>query len=190
MINNPRGGYLLGGGIGQGLPPDNLFDFWLVDIDVDGKVRGEQKFGGDKNEAIRSIIQATGSTMWLVGDSRSDISRDKTSASRGGLDIWVVKLASTVLGNKESATINASSNLFPNPITQDVVTIEVKGLRNQSSVKTEILNSLGQRVHLLHIPVLQNNISHEISLAQLAQGVYTVRLYTSTGIITKQLVKN
>lgn len=128
--------------------------------------------------------------MWLVGSSESDISRDKTSASRGGSDIWVVKLAGNVLGNNERATINASLSLFPNPLTQDVVTIEMRGLRNQSSVKTEILNSLGQRVQLLLIPVLQNNISHEVNLAQLAQGVYTVRLYTSTGIITKQLVKN
>jgi hypothetical protein len=128
--------------------------------------------------------------MWLVGNSRSDISRDKTSASRGGLDIWVIKLGSTVLETKENVEVNASTSLFPNPVNKGVFTLEVKGLRNQSSVKTEILNSLGQRVQLLHIPVRQSSISHQFNLTELAQGVYTVRLYTSSGIIIKRLVKN
>ena len=128
--------------------------------------------------------------MWLVGGSNSDISRDKTANSRGGHDIWVVKLGSIVLAAKESTNLGASTSLFPNPADQGVVTLEVKGLRDQLPVRTEILNSMGQRVQLLQIPVRQSTISHQLNLSQLALGVYTVRIFTSSGTITKQLVKN
>ncbi|QNP52860.1 T9SS type A sorting domain-containing protein [Hymenobacter qilianensis] len=190
MINNPRGGYLLGGGLSQSIAPDFPYDFWFVDIDADGKVRGEQTFGGDKNDGINNIIPGSGGAMWLVGGSNSDISRHKTANSRGGHDIWVVKLGSTVLGTKESTDLGASISLFPNPVNHGIVTIEAKNLGEQLSIKTEVMNSLGQRVQLLYLPVRQSSIKHQLDVSALAQGMYTVLLYTSVGIITKQLVKN
>lgn len=73
-------------------------DYWVVKIDSLGNKVWDKTFGGDSEDALESIIQAKDKGYILCGRSVSGISGDKTQASWGGTDGWVVKTDS--VGNK------------------------------------------------------------------------------------------
>jgi hypothetical protein len=193
---DPRGGYYLGASIG--LPPDCCIasnyipdDYLVVNMDANGQQRWEATFGGDGSEGLNAIVPLTNNEVMLVGGSDSNISRDKTSNSRGGSDIWMVKVGAMALGTKsQNAVLNSTASIFPNPITQGALIVEVVGLREQKTVRAEIMNSIGQVVQVLDLPVYQNTIHQQLELVVMPIGVYLLRLHTSEGIITKQLIKN
>lgn len=193
---DPRGGYFLGAN--TGLPPGPVVagnyipdDYWVVNMDASGQLRWQGAFGGDEGEGLAEVIALPNNEVMLVGGSSSNISRDKTSSSRGGSDIWMVKVGAAALGTKNPhATLNNSASIYPNPSNQDRVTVEVAGLREQKSVRAEIINSLGQAVHILDLPVYQSVIRQQLELSNLPVGIYTLRLHTTEGIITKQFIKN
>ena len=69
-----------------------LYDFWLVKINSNGDKIWDKRFGGsDKDEGLKIVVQPNG-TYLLAGTSASGISGDKTQASRGGYDYWMVKV--------------------------------------------------------------------------------------------------
>jgi hypothetical protein len=74
--------------------------FLIISFKAFGQAPGiewQNTIGGSNGEAIRSIQQTLDGGYILGGDSRSNISGDKTENSMGGDDYWVVKLDS--LGN-------------------------------------------------------------------------------------------
>ncbi|QMU31038.1 T9SS type A sorting domain-containing protein [Adhaeribacter radiodurans] len=66
-------------------------DFWMIKISGDGDKLWDSRFGGDKDEGLRSIIITADGGYLLGGRSESDISGDKTQKSQGGSDYWIVK---------------------------------------------------------------------------------------------------
>jgi hypothetical protein len=189
LQSNPAGGYLLGGGLRYNMSATDM-DFWLANIDANGLVRWEQLYGGTSAENITGVVPTTSGNILLFGTSNSNNSRDKTANSRGGDDIWVVKVAATVLGAKsQNAALSNTASIYPNPSNQDRVTVEVTGLHEQKSVRLEVINILGQAVQGLNLPVYQGAIRQQLELSAIPDGVYTLRLHTTEGIITKQLIK-
>ncbi|WP_400192152.1 T9SS type A sorting domain-containing protein [Hymenobacter sp. B81] len=106
-------------------------------------------------------------------------------STRARFFLW---LQPRVLAGASAASLQASLSLYPNP-TQGFVTLTVAGLREQSTVKAEVLNSVGQVVRRLQLPVRQGLISQELNLQQLPTGVYTLRLHTAEGTLVRRLVK-
>ena len=98
MIDDSRGGFLLGGSSESGAggpksePLRGLDDWWLVRIDAAGNIDWERTLGGDLNEAPLDLIETQDGGYFVAGYSRSDTSGDKQSASNGGDDIWIMKL--------------------------------------------------------------------------------------------------
>ena len=89
-----------------------------------------------------------------------------------------------------SAQLTASLSLYPNP-THGVVTLTVAGLKEQQgTVRTEVLNTVGQVVRTLSLPVRQGLITQELNLQGLPTGVYSVRLHTNGGTVVRRLVKD
>ncbi|PSR55163.1 hypothetical protein AHMF7605_17440 [Adhaeribacter arboris] len=66
-------------------------DFWMIKISGDGEKLFDSRFGGDKDEGLRSIIITADGGYLLAGRSESDISGDKTQKSQGSSDYWIVK---------------------------------------------------------------------------------------------------
>lgn len=193
---DPRGGYFLGAT--TGLPPDPIVisnyipdDYWVVNMDANGQQRWEGAFGGSDSEYLAAVVPLANNELMLVGSSGSTISRDKTSNSRGGSDIWMVKVGAAVLGTRNQNTVlNNTASIFPNPSNQGVAMLEVVGLHEQKSVSVEIINSLGQTVQVLDLPVYQSAVRQQLELTNVPVGVYTLRLHTNGGIIIKQFIKN
>ena len=191
---NPQGGYFLGAT--TGLPPDPVVmgnyipdDYWVASIDASGQQLWAGAFGGSDTENLVAIVPLATNEVMLVGGSGSNISRDKTSNSRGGSDVWMVKVAVTILGAKNAnALLNNTASVYPNPSTQGTVTIAISGLREQKQVRAELVNNLGQRVRGLNLDVYQGAIHQQLDLNDVPGGMYILRLYTNEGIILKQLI--
>lgn len=94
-----NGDYILGGVSSSNISGDKTEnnkggpDGWVVQIDMMGNVQWQKTIGGSDYDDIRSIQQTTDGGFIFGGQSKSDISGDKTENSKGGVDFWVVKLS-------------------------------------------------------------------------------------------------
>jgi len=94
------GGYILGGRSASGISGDKTeasqghYDYWVVKINSLGVIEWQNTIGGSGNDELQSISQTSDGGYILGGWSNSGISGDKTEASQGSYDYWVVKLNS------------------------------------------------------------------------------------------------
>src|SRR5258706_16472525 len=63
----------------------------MVKINSSGTKLWDADFGGNSNDYLNSIQQTTDGGYALAGYSSSAISGDKTQASLGGTDYWMLK---------------------------------------------------------------------------------------------------
>ncbi|MFC5269130.1 gliding motility-associated C-terminal domain-containing protein [Adhaeribacter terreus] len=93
------GGYILGGYSSSAISGDKSqssqgnVDYWVVKLDASGSKQWDKTIGGSNLNFFYSLQQASDGGFILGGRSDSGVSRDKSQPSKGGLDIWVVKLA-------------------------------------------------------------------------------------------------
>jgi hypothetical protein len=92
------GGYVLGGYSDSGANGDKTQatrggrDYWIVKVDSTGTREWDQRFGGSQDDELRVVRQTTDGGYILGGYSNSGANGDKSQASRGGWDYWIVKL--------------------------------------------------------------------------------------------------
>ncbi len=100
------GGFVLGGGTGSPLGGNitvpnwdttlQTADYWLVKIDSAGNKLWDKRYGGKKNDLLKSIYQTADSGFILGGISASGVSGDKTQFNWSvWFDIWIVKIDAT-----------------------------------------------------------------------------------------------
>ncbi|QNF32369.1 T9SS type A sorting domain-containing protein [Adhaeribacter swui] len=98
IITTQDGGYLLAGSSLSNTGGDKSQssrggqDFWIVKINSAGLKQWDRRFGGSGYEDLRKVIQLTSGEYVLAGLSDSPAGGDKSQASRGGRDFWVVKV--------------------------------------------------------------------------------------------------
>jgi hypothetical protein len=102
------GGFLLAGYSHQssGLSDDRTEgsrggnDYWAVKIDANGHKVWDRTFGGSSNDYCYDVVAALDGGFLLAGKSHqtSQLSGDRTEASRGGEDYWAVRVDAD--GNK------------------------------------------------------------------------------------------
>jgi hypothetical protein len=91
-------GYILGGSSNSNISSDkteaNLggYDCWIVKLDGLGNIVWQNTIGGNLDDGVWPVQQTSDSGYILGGFSQSSISSDKTEASLGGFDWWVLKL--------------------------------------------------------------------------------------------------
>ncbi|MGB3077363.1 MAG: T9SS type A sorting domain-containing protein [Chitinophagales bacterium] len=94
------GGYIMGGFSYSDLSGDKTEaligtdDFWVVKINSTGNIEWQNTIGGNSYDELYSVQQTSDDGYILGGRSYSGLSGDKTEASAGGWDYWVVKLNS------------------------------------------------------------------------------------------------
>jgi hypothetical protein len=92
------GGYILGGRSDSGASGDKTeasrgdFDYWVVKLNAAGTKQWDKTFGGTGEDHLQSVQQTRDGGYILGGLTTSPSSGDKTEASRGGVDFWIVKL--------------------------------------------------------------------------------------------------
>ena len=66
-------------------------DYWLVKVDDTGTKQWERSFGGTADDLLFSALPTSGNGCLLAGYSLSGVSGNKTNASFGAEDFWLVK---------------------------------------------------------------------------------------------------
>jgi hypothetical protein len=90
-------------------------DYWLIKLDSMGNIQWDKTYGGSGNEYIDNIVQVPDGSYILAGSSDSYVSGEKTEDTRGGFDMWVVKV--DVNGNKLwDKTIGGSDQDLCSPV--------------------------------------------------------------------------
>ncbi|QMU31049.1 T9SS type A sorting domain-containing protein [Adhaeribacter radiodurans] len=98
IIKTNDGGYLSGGYSASGVNGDRSQasqgknDYWIVKSDQNGKKLWDKSYGGSGDDYLNRIIQTKDGGYLLAGSSLSGKSGDKTEASRGGRDYWIIKV--------------------------------------------------------------------------------------------------
>ncbi len=99
------GGYLLGGISKSGVSGDKTAaskgfgDFWIVKLDAAGNKKWDKSLGGKNNDYLQAMEETTDGGYILGGTSDSPVSGDKSAATNGNSDFWLVKVDAS--GNKK-----------------------------------------------------------------------------------------
>lgn len=93
------------------------------------------------------------------------------------------------LANKQALALMAVAEVFPNP-TPSKVTLKLAGLPKQESpLRAQVLNSVGQVVKQFTLKSQQGVVEQELTLEYLKAGVYTLHVLTSEGTVVKRIVR-
>lgn len=97
-------GFLIGGSSKSSISGNKTdtcrgeFDFWILNIALNGDILWQKTYGGNKNDFLTTIQPASNNEYYLAGYSNSDGFLDKTDTCRGGYDYWIIKIDNN--GNK------------------------------------------------------------------------------------------
>jgi hypothetical protein len=177
MSQTIDGNFLLSGSSRSSISGDKtsnsrgLSDYWVVLIDTDGNIIGQKTIGGNDNEAGTNIIEISGGGYFVAGSTFSGISGDKTEASRGQSDYWVLKLESNSL--TFSNPILAGYKVFPNPTTE-LVNINFDKEFSGTIIQTD---ALGKEIKQVYFSDVKNVAFHLIG----ENGVYYLTFLTHSG---------
>lgn len=95
------GGYLLAGDSFAGAagdksqPSRGASDYWVVKLDAAGTKQWDRTFGGRDAEFLSDVWPTRDGGYLLAGRSFSAATGDRSQPSRGGNDMWVVKIDAT-----------------------------------------------------------------------------------------------
>lgn len=94
----PDGGYIIGGYSRSNASGDKSedqigdFDLWVVKVDAFGVVEWENTIGGSEKDQLGNIFPSNDGNYFIIAESNSNISGDKTQNSNGLTDLWILKL--------------------------------------------------------------------------------------------------
>ncbi|MDQ3290777.1 MAG: hypothetical protein M3Q05_05740, partial [Bacteroidota bacterium] len=114
VINTPDGGQLIGGksdagvGFDKTQPRLGRFDYWLVKTNENGQKQWDKVLGASGQEEFGAVITTPDGGYLVGGSSDSPVGADKSEASKGSSDYWIVKLDSS--GNKQWDKTFGSNN--------------------------------------------------------------------------------
>ncbi len=96
-----------------------LEDYWVVKLDIFGEIEWDKTIGGSNADKVNSIIELYDGNLAIAGYSKSGISGNKTQASQGNEDYWIVKIdfSGDIIWDK---TYGGSSYDYANSISTNV----------------------------------------------------------------------
>ncbi|MGI4742228.1 MAG: endo-1,4-beta-xylanase [Janthinobacterium lividum] len=88
-----------------------------------------------------------------------------------------------------AASVSQQVAVFPNPTHGGTLSLSLPTMLGQQAIEVSLLNALGQTVAREALPASSNAV-RSLVLPTLAQGIYTVRLQTTAGVVSKRLTIN
>lgn len=193
------GGFITGGYSHSDISGDKtedsrgFSDYWAVKLSSAGQVIWDKTIGGDDYESINSLKPTMDGGYILGGQSQSGISGDKTEATRGSWDYWVIKLDSmsdiewqrTLGGSswdycKEIIQINSNSYLLAGYSASNISGEKMEnslGLEDFWMIEIECAPS----THTLTENACDSYISPSGNYTWLNSGIYTDILTNANG---------
>ena len=72
-------------------------DYLIFRVNKEGEIVWSQLYGGDSREEFKHLIKSPNNGFLLVGDSYSNISRDKSQSRRGARDYWIISISEDII---------------------------------------------------------------------------------------------
>lgn len=91
-------GFILGGTSYSGISGDKTLsnfgqgDCWVLKLDVFGNIQWQKEFGGNDFDGLGALEQTSDGGFIIGCSSRTDINGNKTQATYGDIDYWIIKL--------------------------------------------------------------------------------------------------
>ena len=102
ILQTSDGGFIIGGVSYSDVSGDKTensqgdSDYWILKLDTSGNILWQNTIGGSEADLLASIVETNNGGYLVVGDSRSDISGDRSVVQNGNFgDIWVLRLNSS-----------------------------------------------------------------------------------------------
>lgn len=159
MTRTADGGYLLGGysdsnasgektedsrrDLEMGSPYST--DYWVVKTDAGGKKEWDRTFGGYDRDYLNQVLPTPDGGYLLAGLSWSEVSGDRTAASNGRSDYWLVKIDAS--GNKvwDKAYGGSGDDDFTTAIVTTDGNFLLGGFSNSDASETKSEDARGDR---------------------------------------------
>ncbi|QMU27336.1 InlB B-repeat-containing protein [Adhaeribacter radiodurans] len=109
------GGFILGGFSTSGVSGNKTessnkdVDFWVVKVNSSGAVTWDKTIGGSKEDGLQSVQQISNGEYILGGYSQSSVTKDRTAASKGSYDFWLISIAVKEASDNVSGTYSLTS---------------------------------------------------------------------------------
>lgn len=174
------GGYVLGGyttssnsgdiaGAGKG-----SYDAWVLKLNNTGNLIWEKNFGGAGIDYSRILQPTSNGGFIFAGPTNSSSSGDVADASKGGYDVWVVKIDTSSLSTVNLG--NKSFDIFPNP-AKDFVNVSnvTKG------AEVSVLDMTGKLLY----QTKSTGTTFTLNTSTLKNGIYLLKV---EGQVTKLLI--
>lgn len=192
------GGFIVGIGSNSPISGDKTensrggFDYWLLKLNASGSIEWQKTYGGAQDDFDTYIVPTPGG-YFVSGYSDSNISGDKTVASKGQRDYWVLQLntSGTIVWQKSIGGAGLDRLTINHPTQDGGFIMAGHSDSNQSGDKSE--NSRGLFDNWIVKIDAAGNIQwdktyggsdHDISrdVIQLENGNYLVGGYSHSGI--------
>jgi hypothetical protein len=117
-------GYLVGGSSYSGIsgsktsPNYGSADWWIVRLDMNGNQVWEATYGGTANDFLKALMPLDDGGFLLFGTSWSDAGGNKTVASFGESDYWLVKIDASGSVQWEMALGGGAEDYAVNALSQ------------------------------------------------------------------------
>ena len=128
----------------------------------------------------------TGTTTALAAGQTYSFTVTATQAQALQLGRFTVQFAPAAPLSATSAALAAAVSVYPNPAST-YATVAVPGLRGATAVRVELLDAVGRVVLRQQAALPASGTQLVLSTAELATGVYVVRLQAGELLVTKRL---
>lgn len=85
-----------------------ISDIWLLKLDLNGTILNQQTYGGSQTDTAKKLLKR-GNNLLIVGESNSPVSGNKTVASKGDYDYWLLEIDPTNLSVMNERVIGSST---------------------------------------------------------------------------------
>jgi len=183
-------GYILAGSSTSGISGDKTEaskgsnDYWLVKISGTGVKDWDKSFGGSGSDQLYSFQKTSDGGYILAGLSDSGISGDKTEASQGSYDYWMVHINTMVTSTKDAEN-GVGLNVYPNPNNGEC-TLQLSGFQTEKA-ELVILDITGRKVLSKELK-LDSTASAETVQLPKEKGIYLLQIKTNTQYVTRKIV--
>lgn len=158
-------------------------DIFVIKVNAEGTLLWKRTFGGSNKDVGLGLTTTQDGGLAIAGYTLSNDGDFDGRPKNGYSDAFVLKLDSDGEISTSSIDTNIVSfvNVFPNPVATMLPTISYS-LEHDSKVLLEISNLFGQVVDtVFERNIMAGSYQELYSIAELASGLYLVRLITDTG---------
>ena len=136
-------------------------DYWITVYDAMGNKMHDMDYGGSADDYLITDIRVIDRDVWVLGQTNSNFSGNKTALACGGSDGWIIRLSSLYIHPPTPVALCSNNNSFNVDYTVfmqyqpgNVFTAQLSDINGNFSTHTNIgsVNSNGSGIIPVNLP--------------------------------------